>query len=159
MIFRPPWRSAGSLGCEIHRLSDRAMSEDLDIELIQIAREARESAYAPYSGFRVGSALRARSGRIFTGCNVENSSYGLTICSERVALSKAVSEGEREFDSIVICAPGAPAPCGACRQVLNEFCPDIVVFLVDPHATPVGKVNLKQLLPSAFDGSFLDPTC
>ena len=133
------------------------MSEDLDMELIKAAREAREVAYAPYSGFQVGSALRARSGRIFTGCNVENSSYGLTLCAERVAVSKAVSEGECEFDSIAVCAPGAPTPCGACRQVLNEFCPDIVIFLVDPQETPVGRVTLKQLLPSAFDGSFLEP--
>ncbi len=158
MICRSPCCYVGSLECGNHRCSDRVMNEDLDMELIQVAREARELAYAPYSGFQVGSALRARSGRIFTGCNVENSSYGLTICSERVALTKAVSEGEREFDSIAVCAPGAPAPCGACRQVLNEFCPDVAVFLIDPHATPVGKVTLKQLLPSAFDGSFLDPT-
>lgn len=135
------------------------MSEGADKDLVQAARDAREHAYAPYSGFRVGSALRTRSGRIFTGCNVENSSYGLTICSERVALSKAVSEGESEFDAIVVCAPGAPAPCGACRQVLYEFSPDLVVFLVDPQKGAVGRVSLKQLLPSAFDGSSLSPTC
>jgi cytidine deaminase len=135
------------------------MSEGVDKDLVQAARDAREHAYAPYSGFRVGSALRTRSGRIFTGCNVENSSYGLTICSERVALSKAVSEGESEFDAIVVCAPGAPAPCGACRQVLYEFSPDLVVFLVDPQKDAVGRVSLKRLLPSAFDGSSLSPTC
>ncbi|HBM76483.1 MAG TPA: cytidine deaminase [Verrucomicrobiales bacterium] len=135
------------------------MSEGADKDLVQAARDAREHAYAPYSGFQVGSALRARSGRIFTGCNVENSSYGLTICSERVALSKAVSEGESEFDAIVVCAPGAPAPCGACRQVLYEFSPELVVFLVDPQKDAVGRVSLKQLLPSAFDGSSLSSTC
>ena len=132
------------------------MSEDWDKDLVKAAREARELAYAPYSGFRVGSALRSRQGRIFTGCNVENSSYGLTICAERVAICKAVSGGEREFEAIVVCAPGAPAPCGACRQFLYEFGPDLAVFLADPNEAYVGRVELRDLLPSAFDGSSLD---
>ena len=132
------------------------MSEEMDRELVRAAREVRKLAYAPYSGFSVGSAIRTRSGRIFTGCNVENSSYGLTICAERVALAKAVSEAERDFDTIVVCASGAPAPCGACRQVLHEFSPHITVLLVDPDEAPVEKVGLCDLLPAAFERTSLD---
>ena len=135
------------------------MSEEMDRELVRAAQEVRKLAYAPYSGFLVGSAIRSRSGRIFTGCNVENSSYGLTICAERVALAKAVSEGERDFDAIVVCASGAPAPCGACRQVLHEFSPQLTVFLVDPDKAPVERVDLCNLLPAAFDGTSLDTAC
>ena len=105
------------------------MSSGEEGALIEAAQAARERAYAPYSAYRVGSALQTRSGRIFTGCNVENASYGLTICSERVALGKAVSEGERDFEVLAICASGAPAPCGACRQVLHEFSPGLVLLL------------------------------
>ena len=124
--------------------------------LIEAAQAAREQAYAPYSAYRVGSALQTRSGRIFTGCNVENASYGLTICSERVALGKAVSEGERDFKVLAICASGAPAPCGACRQVLHEFSPGLVLLLIDPRKEQRVKVDLSVLLPQAFQQSSLD---
>ncbi len=108
--------------------------------LIAAARTAREHAHAPYSNFRVGAAVRAKSGRIFTGCNVENSTYGLTLCAERVAIFKAVSEGERGFD--------------ACRQIIWEFCGDAEVVL----ANLKGKVELYRmsaLFPKPFDQSFL----
>ncbi|MED5418614.1 MAG: cytidine deaminase [Verrucomicrobiota bacterium] len=132
------------------------MSSGEEGALIEAAQAARERAYAPYSAYRVGSALQTRSGRIFTGCNVENASYGLTICSERVALGKAVSEGERDFEVLAICASGAPAPCGACRQVLHEFSPGLVLLLIDPRKEQSVKVDLSVLLPQAFQQSSLD---
>ena len=131
------------------------MSGGEEEALIEAAQAAREQAYAPYSTYQVGSALQARSGRIYTGCNVENASYGLTICSERVALAKAVSEGEREFELLAICASGAPAPCGACRQVLYEFSPDLVLLLVDPQKEQRTRVDLTTLFPHAFQSSSL----
>ena len=124
--------------------------------LIEAARKVRERAYAPYSEFKVGAALVSESGRLFTGCNVENASYGLTICAERVALASAVAEGERGFEALAICAPGAPAPCGACRQVLHEFSPGLVLFLVDPAAPEIAKTHLSALLPHAFQRISLD---
>jgi cytidine deaminase len=122
--------------------------------LIAAAKQARENAHVPYSNFRVGAALRAKSGRIYTGCNVESASYGLTCCAERVAVFKAVSEGERGFDAIAVVADTAvPAtPCGACRQVIWEFCGDVPVLL----ANLSGKVEHERagkLLPRPFDFS------
>jgi len=120
-----------------------------DENLIAKAIEARERAYAPYSGFPVGAALLTRSGRVFTGCNVENSSSGLTVCAERVAVFKAVSEGETEFDTIAVAtAPGA-SPCGACRQVLREFGRDLRVLVADTNGH-VLEFSLDQLIPKAF---------
>jgi len=99
--------------------------------LIEAANAALKNAYSPYSHFRVGAAIRSRDGSIFTGCNIENASYGLAMCAERVALYKAISEGYRSFDSIAICSSGVkPAfPCGACRQVLTEFNPHLKIYL------------------------------
>jgi cytidine deaminase len=99
--------------------------------LIAAARTAREHAHAPYSNFRVGAAVRAKSGRVFTGCNVENSTYGLTLCAERVAIFKAISEGERGFDAVAVVTDtdSLTPPCGACRQILWEFCGDAQVVL------------------------------
>ena len=120
------------------------------------ALAARENAHAPYSKFRVGAALEDASGRVHTGCNVENATYGLTLCAERVAVFKAISEGAREFRRIAIAADTETLtpPCGACRQILWEFCGDIEIVLVNPH----GKsevLRLKELFPRAFDASFL----
>jgi cytidine deaminase len=120
-------------------------------ELIEEAVKARERAYAPYSGFPVGAALLAVDGRVFTGSNVENASYGLTMCAERVALFKAVSEGAREFTAIAIsCGEGACAPCGACRQVLSEFAPDLLVIMTDGEGKKVRRGTLSALLPLSF---------
>ena len=121
-------------------------------EMARLAGEARERAHAPHSGFRVGAALRISTGEIFTGCNVENASYGLSMCAERVAVFKAVSEGLSGFDAIVIVAdaPRLTPPCGACRQILWELCGDITVHL----RTLKGRsrtVRLRELLPLPFD--------
>ncbi|MBU1356308.1 MAG: cytidine deaminase [Candidatus Edwardsbacteria bacterium] len=119
-------------------------------DLIASAKMAQKAAYAPYSKFKVGAALLGKSGRIFTGCNVENVSYGLACCAERNAVFKALSEGEREFRAIAIVSdsPEPTAPCGACRQVLNEFAPDISVIM--PGKKRTIKTTLKKLLPFAF---------
>lgn len=124
-------------------------------ELIAAATAAREHAHAPYSKFRVGAALQTRSGRIFTGCNVENATLGLTMCAERVAIFKALSEGERDFGVVAVVAQTdvLTPPCGACRQILWEFCGDIEVVL----ANLKGQVTLHRmsaLFPKPFDGSF-----
>ena len=125
-------------------------------ELIEAALKARARARAPYSQFRVGAAVLAGSGRIYTGCNVENASYGLTVCAERVALFKAVSEGESKFEALAVVTDAAvPAtPCGACRQVIWELCGDIPVVL----ANVAGRretVRMAELLPRPFASSFL----
>ena len=92
-----------------------------DLELIALAQQAREHAYASYSDFPVGAALLGRSGKVYTGCNVENASYPLTICAEQTAVTKAVSEGERQFEAIAVVTATGATPCGACRQILREF--------------------------------------
>jgi len=120
------------------------------------ALAARENAHAPYSKFRVGAALEDAGGRVHTGCNVENATYGLTLCAERVAAFKAISEGARKFRRIAIAADSdmLTPPCGACRQILWEFCGDIEIVLVNLHGKSE-KLRLKELIPRAFDASFL----
>ena len=127
--------------------------------LVAAARAARERAVAPYSRFKVGAALLARDGTIYTGCNVENASYGLTVCAERVALLKALSEGAREFSQIAVVADTASPtpPCGPCRQLLWEYCGDIPVVLANLTAIS-GQHQLKDLLPLPFDGRLLKNT-
>ena len=127
-------------------------------ELLKMAYQARKNAYAPYSGFTVGAALLSKSGKIYTGCNIENASYGASNCAERTAFFKAVSEGEREFDAIAVaggageereCA--ACAPCGICRQVMTEFCnPETFQIYLDAGAGQVTSYLLKDLLPAGF---------
>ena len=124
--------------------------------LVQAAREARARAIAPYSRFLVGAALETRAGDIIIGCNIENATYGLTMCAERVALYKALSDGHREFGAIaVVAATDAPTPpCGACRQLLWEFCGDIPVTLANLDRV-TGRHRLAELLPLPFDGRLL----
>lgn len=119
-------------------------------ELLKLATEARNFAYAPYSKFQVGAALLAENGEIFTGCNVENASYGMTICAERTAVFKAVTAGVRLFDAIAISVLGGGSPCGACRQVLNEFSPSLTVYLGDENGQLIRETTLSALLPDAF---------
>ena len=119
--------------------------------LLAAAQAARRHAYAPYSKFRVGAAVLTADGKIFTGGNVENASYGLTICAERVAVPKAVSEGCRKFQAIAIVAPSAgPTPCGACRQVLAEFGEMVVVCADSRRLAAAQLYELADLLPAAF---------
>lgn len=119
-------------------------------ELVALAVEAMGHAYVPYSGYQVGAALLASDGRVYQGCNIENASFGLTNCAERTALFKAVSEGEREFTAIAIAAKGsAPWPCGACRQALHEFAPNIRV-LVTWGEGERAEAGLPDLLPKGF---------
>ena len=125
-------------------------------QLTEAALKAREYAHAPFSKFKVGAALEDENGRVFTGCNVENATYGLTVCAERVAVFKAVSEGARKFTRIAVAADtdSLTPPCGACRQILWEFCGDIEITLVNPREKSE-TMRLKDLFPRPFDASFL----
>ncbi len=125
-------------------------------QLMEAALAARANAHAPFSNFRVGAALEADDGRIFTGCNVENATYGLTICAERVAVFKAISEGARKFRRIAVAADTdqLTPPCGACRQILWEFLGDTEVTLVNLHGKSE-TLRLKDLFPRPFDASFI----
>ena len=118
--------------------------------LIEKAMEAQKHSYAPYSHYFVGAALLTKSGKMYSGCNVENASYGLANCAERTAVFKAISEGEREFEAMVIVTRDGGMPCGACRQVLNEFSPDMAVIAVDQDGKIHFEITLHQLLPQAF---------
>ena len=122
------------------------------LRLIRRALTAQKNAHAPYSKFRVGAALLTKSGQVYTGCNIENASYGLTICAERVALTKAVSEGHRQFQAIAVVCPSAkPTPCGACRQFLAEF-GDLEIICADSrNVKRFQSFRLSELLPHAFE--------
>jgi len=128
-----------------------------DLELIEKAKAAMKGAYAPYSRFRVGAALEGRSGKVFTGANVENASYGATCCAERVALFKAVTEGERDFTAIAVISDSGSHtfPCGICRQALSEFSPDIAVICANRNMD-YEKLPLNELLPHSFSGKDLE---
>jgi cytidine deaminase len=117
--------------------------------LVEVANEARKAAYAPYSGYHVGAAALGGTGRVYSGCNVENSSYGLTLCAERVAILKAISEGEREVAALAVATENGASPCGACRQVLFEFGPTARVLLCAADGTHK-EVGADDLLPGAF---------
>jgi cytidine deaminase len=119
--------------------------------VVQAAIDVRQRAHAKYSQFLVGAAILAADGRIYAGCNVENSSYGLTICAERVAVFNAIAAGQREFQLLAIATAGGGTPCGACRQVLAEFAPELPILLIDvDRPSAVVEVNLRELLPKAF---------
>ena len=132
------------------------MSADRLAAVVATARDARLRAIAPYSHFRVGAALVTADGLVITGCNVENASYGLTMCAERVALLKALSEGHRDFSMCVVVADtDAPTPpCGPCRQLLWEYCGDILIVMANLTAV-TAQLQMKDLLPLPFDGRLL----
>lgn len=118
--------------------------------LIELANEARKRAYVPYSNYPVGSALRTKTGKLYTGVNIENAAYPQTMCAERVAIFKAVSEGEKEFEVISVVTGNGGSPCGGCRQVMAEFGLDTVVLLADGNGKLVKETTVRELLPEAF---------
>ncbi|HZM21919.1 MAG TPA: cytidine deaminase [Anaerolineales bacterium] len=123
--------------------------------LIDLANTARQRAYAPYSNYPVGAALRTKSGRIFTGVNIENAAYPHTMCAERVAIFKAVSEGEKEFEIISVVTDNGGSPCGGCRQVMAEFGLDTIVLMADGSGKLIKETTVKELLPEAFTPAHL----
>ena len=125
-------------------------------ELAKLASSARLLAYAPYSKFNVGAALLAEDGKTYTGCNVENASYGMSMCAERSAVFKAVSEGQQSLKAIALSVSGSGSPCGACRQVLHEFNPSMLVYLADEIGHIHHETTLNMLLPHAFGPENLD---
>ena len=124
--------------------------------LIDLANETRKYSYAPYSHYPVGAALQTRTGRVYTGVNIENAAYPTGICAERVAIFKAVSEGEREFDVIAVVTNNGGSPCGACRQVMAEFGLDTIVWLADGNGKLVEETTVNELLPGAFQPHHLE---
>ncbi|MDQ0231601.1 cytidine deaminase [Metabacillus malikii] len=120
--------------------------------LITEAKAARELAYTPYSHFKVGAALLTKDGKVYKGCNIENASYGMTNCAERTAVFKAISEGETQFEAIAIIADtkGPVSPCGACRQVLSELCPQEMKVILTNLNGKIQETTVKDLLPGAF---------
>lgn len=126
--------------------------------LIDLANTARQRAYAPYSNYPVGAALRTKTGRLYTGVNVENASYPQTMCAERVAIFKAVSEGEKEFEVITVVTDNGGSPCGGCRQVMAEFGLKTIVILADGTGKLLKETTVKELLPDAFTPERLGKT-
>jgi cytidine deaminase len=133
-----------------------ALTESDRRALIDLANEARRRAYVPYSRYPVGAALRTKSGRVFTGVNVESAAYPTTMCAERVAVYKAVSEGEREFEVIAVVTDNGGSPCGGCRQVLAEFGLETVVLIANGSGQLLSETTVAELLPGAFTPKDLD---
>ncbi len=127
-----------------------AITKTQQSELVHEALAARKGAYAPYSGYAVGAALRTDTGKIYRGANVENAAYPTSMCAERVALFKAVTDGERNFEAIAVATENGAFPCGSCRQALSEFGLDIRVLVIDDAGTLIADVALAELLPRAF---------
>ena len=137
--------------------SDAGAAGDASVgKLVAAARAARQHAVADFSGFKVGAALETDTGEIITGCNIENATYGLTVCAERVAIFKALSDGKRSFTRIAVVADTASPtpPCGACRQIIWEFCGDVPVILANLKGK-TETIQMSELLPRAFDSKFL----
>ena len=125
--------------------------------LIDLANTARQRAYVPYSNYSVGAALRTKMGRIYTGVNVENAAYPQTMCAERVAIFKAISDGEKEFEVISVVTDNGGSPCGGCRQVMAEFALDMIVLMADGNGKLIKEATVKELLPEAFTPEHLKP--
>lgn len=134
-----------------------SLTEQEKQSIIDLANTARQRAYVPYSRYAVGAALRTKGGRTFTGVNVENAAYPQTMCAERVAIFKAVSEGEKEFEVISVVTDNGGSPCGGCRQVMAEFGLDTVVLMADGSGKLVKETTVKELLPEAFTPDQLKP--
>ena len=123
--------------------------------LIDLANAARQRAYAPYSNYPVGAALRTKTGRMYTGVNVENAAYPHTMCAERVAIFKAISDGEKEFEVISVVTDNGGSPCGGCRQVMAEFALDMIVLMADGSGKLIKETTVSELLPEAFTPNHL----
>ncbi len=132
------------------------INKDAAAKLVDLAVEAQKNAYAPYSNYKVSAALLAKSGKIFTGVNVENAVYPMTICAERAAVVSAVSAGEKDFEAIVVVTRDAGTPCGSCRQVLAEFGLDIIVIIADDQGKIHQTTTVGDLLPNSFSQANLD---
>ncbi len=132
------------------------MSAIDDRQLVEAALEGSKNAYIPYSDYRVGAALLTASGRVFTGCNVENAGYSPTICAERTAMVKAISEGHLQFAAIAVVSRGAGSPCGVCRQFMFEFAPGLKIILADLDGQVSLTTTLAELLPHGFGPANLD---
>lgn len=126
------------------------LTDELHQKLVETAQMARQWAYAPYSNYQVGAALLTASGKIYDGVNVENAAYPTSMCAERVAIFKAVSEGERQFVAIAVATKNGGSPCGACRQVISEFGLDTLVIIVDGEGKVIQEAPIGELLPGAF---------
>jgi cytidine deaminase len=139
-------------------MGKRSNAAASDAELIERATEARLAAHAPYSNFEVGAALLSADGRVFTGCNIENSAYGLSMCAERVAIFKAVSEGANEFTKVAVVtdSESLTPPCGCCRQMIWEFASERTEVILANLTGDVRSFEIKELLPEAFDARFLE---
>lgn len=133
------------------------LTDDLREKIITVALEARRWAYAPYSRYPVGAALLTSSGKIYDGVNVENAAYPSSICAERVAVFKAVSEGERRFEAIAVATDNGGTPCGACRQVLAEFGLETIILVVDGQGKVVREGTVGDFLPGAFTPGYMNP--
>jgi len=131
------------------------IDQEQKINLVKIASQARGWAYAPYSKYQVGAAVLTDSGRIYDGVNIENAAYPLTICAERTAIFKAVSNGEMKFSAIAVVTKDGGTPCGSCRQVMAEFSPDMLVILADKSGKITSESVLSDLLPGAFGAESL----
>ena len=126
------------------------LEQEQKVDLVRIANQVRKWAYAPYSNYRVGAAVLTESGRIYDGVNIENAAYPVTICAERVAIFKAVSNGEKEFQAIAVVTKNGGMPCGSCRQVMAEFSPEMLVIIADENETIKTEKTISDLLPGAF---------
>ena len=133
------------------------MSAESLAQLIETAKTARLQSIAPFSNFLVGAAVKTKAGKVYTGCNVESASYGLTVCAERVAIWKALSEGERHFTELAIVADteSLTPPCGTCRQIIHEFCKDDAIIILANLRGETEECRMAELLPRAFDARFL----
>jgi cytidine deaminase len=127
------------------------MTDEQREQLMEATLEARKHAHAPYSNFAVGAAVLTQGGEMFSGCNIENASFGLTNCAERTAMFAAVANGHKNFSALAIVTEGGHAPCGACRQVMAEFGHDLTVLLIDINDLQVTETTLAELLPQRFD--------
>lgn len=131
------------------------LTDDLRAQLVQTAVSSRESAYTPYSKYKVGAALLTSTGKMYRGVNIENAAYPVTICAERVSVFKAVSEGEREFVAMAVVTSNGGFPCGSCRQVLAEFGLETLIIIADEQGNVVGEATVDELLPGAFGPEYL----